>query len=74
MLQELSASTLDLWEKMVTNYAGRCGAEAWTLIYQAEVRARLEHMSRVRRDGAAAKIQATAAGGDHPFGPDSPWE
>ena len=31
-------------------------------------------MCRVRRDGAAAKIQAAAAGGDHPFSPDSPWE
>ena len=74
MLQELSPSTLDLWEKMVTTYAGKYGAEAWALIYQAEVRARLEHLCRVRRDGAAAKIQAAAAGGDLPFIPDSPWE
>ena len=29
MLQELSPSTLDMWEKMVTNYAGRYGAETW---------------------------------------------
>ena len=28
----------------------------------------------MRRDGDAAKSQATAAGGDHPFNPDSPWE
>ena len=74
VLQELSPSTLDLWEKVVTNYAGRYGLETWALIYQAEVKARLEHMSRVRREGAAAKAQATAAGGDHPFKPDSPWE
>ena len=65
MLEVLSAATLDLWEKTVTNYAGRYDAEAWALIYQTEVRARLEHMSHVRRDAAAAKVQATAAGGTH---------
>ena len=58
----------------VTNYAGRYDAEAWALIYQTEVRARLEHMSHVRRDGAAAKVQATAAGGTHLFNVGSPWE
>ena len=73
VLQELSPSTLDLWEKVVTNHASRYGPETWALIYQAEVTARLEHMCR-RRDGAAARVQATAAGGDLPFLPDSPWE
>ena len=49
--------------------------ERGPLVCQAEVRARLEHVCRVRRDLAAAKKnQAAAAGGDHPFSPDSSWE
>ena len=55
MPEEFSPSTLDRWEKTVTNFSGRYEAEAWALIYQAEVRARLEHMCRVRREGASAK-------------------
>ena len=42
--------------KMATNYAGRCGVEAWALTHQADVGARLEHMSRVRHDSAEASF------------------
>ena len=57
---KVSPSTLDRWVK-------KYEAEAGALSCQAEVRVRLEHTCHVRRDGASAKVQATAAGGGHPF-------
>ena len=74
MLGQISPATLDLWINVVTGYAARYGPQAWALVYQTEVRARLEHMERVRRNGAAARRAALAAGGTHPFNPDLPWE
>ena len=35
MLQELSPSTLNLWEKVDTNYAARYGPETWVLIHHS---------------------------------------
>ncbi len=72
MLGEISPATLDLWVKVITGYASRYGPEVWALVYQTDVRARLEHMERVRRNGAAAMLQAIGAGGSHPFNPKHP--
>ena len=40
MLGEVSIATLGMWMQMVVDYSARYGANAWPLIYQAEVRAR----------------------------------
>ena len=74
MLGQITPATLDLWVKVITSYAYRYGQEVWALIYQIDVRARLEHMERIRRLGSAARAQAVEAGGSHAFDPAVPWE
>ena len=74
MLGEISPATLDLWVKTITNYAARYGPEVWALIYQTDVRARLEHMERVRRIGISEMVHAIGVGAQHPLDPKRPWE
>jgi len=74
MLGQITPATLDLWVKVITNYAYRYGPEVWALIYQTDVRARLEHMERIRRLISTARTQAIEAGGSHAFDPAVPWE
>ena len=45
MLGHMTPATCDHWSKMVLNYAKMYGPSVWPLIYQSEVRARLEHMA-----------------------------
>ena len=74
MLGEISPAVCDLWSSMIRTYAVRYGQELWPLVYQADVRARLEHLPRVKRMGMLAQEQALAANGTHPFDPMHPWE
>jgi len=74
MLGELTPSTCDVWAKVMTHYSKTYGQVMWALIYQADVRGRLEHLERVRRTGVAASELATKAGGTHPYDPQKPWE
>ena len=70
--------------RAVARHAGSVGEDCHELCQQirqrilcvdhAEVRARLVHMSCVRRDSAAAKAKVVAAGGTHPYDAASPWE
>ena len=74
MLEEVSISTLALWSTMVSEYIARYGSAVWALIYQTEVRARSELLTRTKRAGATALAQATAAGGSHSYNPNKPWD
>ena len=74
MLEEVSISTLALWSIMVSEYTARYGSAVWALIYQTEVRARSELLTRTKRAGATALAQSTAAGGSHSYNPNKPWD
>ena len=74
MLQQLSPWTCDLWIKTVVAYAKRYGPEVWALLYQTEVRARREHMVRVKRRGLLERERALARGGEHDLDPAKPWD
>lgn len=74
MLDQISIATLGMWSQMVVDYSHRYGPRVWPLVYQAEVRARSELLTRTKRAGIEAKAQATAAGGVHPFNTAVPWE
>ena len=74
MLQQITPSTLDLWQKMITDYSCRYGTTIWALLYQTEVRARSELLTRTKRAAATARDLAITAGGTHPYDPASPWD
>lgn len=74
MLEEIYPSTLDGYEKVVRHYHERYGKGCWPIIYQADVRARLEHVERVRRRGQEAYDRARQAGLTHDFDPAKPWD
>jgi len=74
MLGTISMSCLDAYRDLLALYQTRYGKESWIIIYQADVRARLEHLERVRRRGQQELDAAHAAGGVHPFDCARPWE
>ena len=72
MFGQISPARLDLYEHHIRSYHERYGC--WALLYQADVRARLELAERLRRQGKEEKDAAVAAGGTHDFDPKMPWE
>eukprot|EP00435_Cladocopium_sp_Y103_P026048 s3225_g6.t1 len=74
MFEQISPSRLDMYEKVIRQYSERYGRSCWPILYQADVRARLEHVERVRRRGQEGYEAAQRSGLTHPFDPDKPWE
>lgn len=74
MLDQITASCLDGYEKKIRRYHERYGKVCWPLIYQADVRARLEQAERLKRRGQDLYDAAIRAGGTHSFDPTKPWE
>ena len=54
MLDAMSSSTLDHYYDLVKSYMQRYGPSVWMILYQADVRARMDHMERMppRRQAA----------------------
>ena len=73
MLEEITPSKLDAYEKVIRQFHERYGKICWPIIYQADVRARFEQTERVRRRGQEAYENARAAGLGHNYNPDTPW-
>ena len=74
MLDQVGLATLDRYASQINEFANRYGPIVWHIIYQADVRARLEHMERIRRIGIEQHAKATAAGLAHEYDPDKPWD
>ena len=74
MLDQISPAKLDRYEKLIRQYHERYGRGCWPIIYQADVRARLEESERVRRQGKDAYETAQRSGLTHPFDPNKPWD
>eukprot|EP00972_Heterocapsa_arctica_P055961 8253988-Heterocapsa_arctica.AAC.1 len=55
MLDQVDPSAMDLYSSLIERFADRYpdGLSVWTILYQAEVRMRLEHMERLRRAAIA---------------------
>ncbi len=73
MLNAVSLSTLDRYRDLIKGYSNRYGAKVWVIIYQADVRARLEHIERMRRRGAKLSV-AGASTGERAFDASRPWD
>lgn len=74
MLEQITPSRLDGYEKVIRHYHDRYGKLCWRIIYQADVRARMEHVERLRRRGQEGYDRARQAGLTHEFDPLKPWE
>ena len=71
-------SVFDCSEKSHAPVAGAGGADEfpeylWPLLYQADVRARSEHLLKVARRCREAKKKADDDGVSHPYDPEKPW-
>eukprot|EP00971_Amphidinium_carterae_P171976 3409888-Amphidinium_carterae.1 len=70
MLDLISPARLDAYKDFVVRQARTYGVLSWPILYQSEVRARLELAERLRREG---QYQATTSD-RHPFSASRPWE
>ena len=73
MFDIVSFSRLDAYRKKIKAYALRYPG-CWALIYQVDVRTRLEHSIRVKRNGAEEKEKADSLTHHHEYNADRPWE
>ncbi len=73
MLNAVSLSTLDRYHDVIKQYANRYGPKVWIIVYQADVRARLEHVDRMRRNGIKLH-SAGASTGKRIFDKERPWD
>ena len=71
MFEQIAPARLDRYEFRA--YSERYGKACWAIIYQADVRARLEHVERLRRRGEQEHATAQAAGLAHQYEPATPW-
>ena len=73
MLEAFTLSTLEAYKDLISLYARRYGPGAWAIIYQTDVRCRLEHLDRMRR-----RAREDPTSGDGPeysrFTEERPWE
>ena len=74
MLGAMTCAALDSYRDLMHLYHRRYGGASWGILYQADVRARLEQIDRVRRRGIAEHATAIAAGAAHAYDPGRPWE
>jgi hypothetical protein len=73
MLNAISSATLDQYRDLIYRYVTRYGAPVWLILYQADVRARLESMERMRRKGQKLHMLGTQIG-ERVFDPARPWD
>jgi len=77
MCGAVKPTSLDAYEDVMRKSSLRFGQSAWGLLYQADHRARLEHLEHIKRDGELLFEQAKAAGPAAVamclFDPKMPW-
>eukprot|EP00969_Alexandrium_andersonii_P109263 4820471-Alexandrium_andersonii.AAC.1 len=74
MLDQVEPATAEFYYTVAKEYHHRYGPEIWALLYQADVRCRLEHMERIRIHAIADFDAARTAGLAHAYSPAKPWE
>ena len=74
MLDLLDLGTLDRYHDKIHLYANRYGQNGWALVYQADVRARLEHTETIWSNLVTASNAVVAEGGAANFPKERPWD
>ena len=73
MMEHVPAETLSHYPDRVQGYADEFPEYLWPLLYQADVRARSEHLLKIARRCREAKQKADDDGVSHPYDPEKPW-
>jgi len=74
MLDAINLGSLQAYKSRIEMLSVRYGdAKVWPLLYQADTRARLEHLPRKRLELLKEHQDATSAGGATAYEPDRPW-
>ena len=73
MIDAVDLGHLQKYKAHIERLAERYGVKVWSIVYQADVRCRLEHMERLKRDLVAEHEKITNAGGTSTFNPKRPW-
>ena len=73
MLDAVDLGHLLRYKTMVERFHDKYGERVWSVIYQGDVRCRLENMPRLKRVAQAAHDKSTRAGGTTDFDPKRPW-
>ena len=74
MLDIMSPAALDNYADHVSRLNMKYGESVWLILYQTDVRARSEHVERIRRRGAEDEDKAKRTGGTSEYDPAKPWE
>lgn len=73
MLQQMSLATLDAYRRHIKLLNDQYPA-SWDMVYEADVRCRLELVERVRRDMLTRYATEIAAGDTKHYDPSKPWD
>ena len=74
MLEVASPYAVDAYKSKIQKFHVRFGPSCWLLLYQADIRMRLEHFERIRRRGAAYLAKSALTGASCGFNENQPWE
>ena len=74
MLNVMSPAALDNYSDHITRLNVKYGESVWLILYQTDVRARSEHVERIRRRGAEEEAKAKRTGNTSEYDPAQPWE
>lgn len=73
MTKAVDLGILTKYRTHVERLHDRYGPKVWAIVYQADVRFRLELLERVKRECAAEHDLATQNGSSTPYDPNRPW-
>eukprot|EP00435_Cladocopium_sp_Y103_P056506 s702_g19.t1 len=73
MIDAVDLGHLQRYKSHIERMAERYGPKVWSVIYQADVRCRLEHMERLKRGLKAEHDTAVAAGKTTDYDAKRPW-
>jgi len=74
MIGIASVSALDCYYEHVKRLHAMFGSDLWLLLYQTDMRMRMEQWERIRRRGATERNTLESLGAVHGFNPDRPWD
>jgi hypothetical protein len=73
MLDAVDLGHLLRYKTMIERFHDKYGEKVWSVIYQGDVRCRLENMPRIKRIAQAAHDKTTSTGSTTNYDPARPW-